>query len=88
MEPITHNVLGMWTPGPLEIIVILIIAILIFGRRLPDIARSMGRSLNEFKKGIREAKDTKEDIENDVKDAISLDSSSVKDNKIPTTSQN
>jgi len=66
------NLLAMWTPGPLEIIVILIIAVLIFGKRLPEIGRSMGKSLVEFKKGLREAKDTKEDLENDVKNTVGL----------------
>jgi sec-independent protein translocase protein TatA len=59
--------LAFWTPGPLELIVILAVLVLIFGRRLPDIARSVGRSLTEFKKGINEAKDTKDDFVHDVR---------------------
>ena len=60
--------LGFWTPGGVEIIVILVVALLIFGRRLPEIARNIGKSLSEFKKGVHEAKETKEDLEKDVKE--------------------
>lgn len=60
--------LGFWTPGPLEIILILAVLVLVFGRRLPDIARSLGRSLTEFKKGVHEAKETKDELEKDVKE--------------------
>lgn len=51
-----------------ELLVVLIVALLIFGRRLPEIARSVGRSLSEFKKGINEAKETKDEFVNDVKE--------------------
>jgi len=53
-------------PGGWEWIVILVVALLIFGKRLPDVARSVGKSLTEFKKGIHEAKDAKDEIDKDV----------------------
>ena len=66
------DILAMWTPGWLELIIIGIIAVLIFGKRLPEIARGMGRSLHEFKKGMKVAKDVKEDLKSEVKDSIEL----------------
>jgi sec-independent protein translocase protein TatA len=69
------KILGMWTPGPLELIVIAVVALLILGRRLPEIARGLGKSLAEFKKGAKEAKDVKNDLENEMKDALTLEKS-------------
>ena len=41
-----------------EIVLILLALILLFGaRRIPEVARSLGRSLNEFKKGRQEGLD-------------------------------
>jgi sec-independent protein translocase protein TatA len=38
-----------------EIVIILIVALLVFGaKRLPEIARSLGTSVNEFKQGLSE----------------------------------
>ena len=51
------QLLAVWLPGATELIVIGVVGLLLFGRRLPDVARSMGRSIVEFKKGIRDAKD-------------------------------
>ena len=53
-------------PGGYEWVVILVVALLIFGRRLPEIARSVGKSLTEFKKGINEAKESTDDVADDV----------------------
>lgn len=53
----------MGLPMGAEWIIILVVALLLFGRRLPEVARSVGKSITEFKKGIKES-------ENDIKKAI------------------
>jgi sec-independent protein translocase protein TatA len=46
--------LAFGLPGTTEWIIILIIALLIFGSRLPKVMRSMGQSVNQFKRGMNE----------------------------------
>ena len=50
--------------GPLELVVVLIIALLVLGpQRLPQVARSVGRGVREFKQAISMERDEDEDDE-------------------------
>jgi sec-independent protein translocase protein TatA len=55
---------SMPTPGPLEIIIILVIVLVIFGpKRLPDLGRSLGRGMREFKDSVTGKDKEREEIE-------------------------
>ena len=50
--------LAFWNAlSPWHLLLIGIVAILLFGNRLPEVARSLGRSVNEFKRGLKEVKE-------------------------------
>jgi sec-independent protein translocase protein TatA len=40
--------------GTTELLIVGVLAVILFGNRLPSVARSLGKSLTEFKKGMRE----------------------------------
>ncbi len=46
-------------PGPFEMLVIAGLGLLIFGKRLPEVGRSLGKGIVEFKRGLK-------DVENEV----------------------
>ncbi|MES2788512.1 MAG: twin-arginine translocase TatA/TatE family subunit [Planctomycetota bacterium] len=48
---------AVFMPGPLELIIFGVIILVLFGSRLPGIMRSMGSSVSEFKKGVRDSED-------------------------------
>ena len=46
----------MFGLGPTEMLIVLVIAVLLFGKRLPEVGRSLGKGLVEFKKGLNDIK--------------------------------
>ncbi|MHC4810641.1 MAG: Sec-independent protein translocase subunit TatA/TatB, partial [Planctomycetota bacterium] len=65
--PTTLAMFGL--PGHWEAILLLALGVLIFGRRLPEVGRSVGRGIVEFKKGLK-------GIEDDIEEASSQPSQS------------
>lgn len=49
--------------GPMEMMIILGLGVLLFGSRLPSVGRSLGKSIVEFKKGLR-------GVEEDIDEAV------------------
>jgi sec-independent protein translocase protein TatA len=46
-----------WIPSLWEVLLLLLVVLLLFGSRLPSLARSLGQSVVEFKKGVKEIGD-------------------------------
>lgn len=66
----------MFNIGPAEMIVILVIALIVFGpKRLPEIGRTVGRSLQQFREATKDVRQevkealTEADVRKDVADA-------------------
>ena len=64
---------AFFSPGPTEMVIIGIVAVLLFGSRLPSVARSLGRSFIEFKKGMSGVEDDVRDAMRSVPDPKSFD---------------
>ena len=56
---------GFLSIGPPEMIVILVMALLLFGRRLPEVGRTVGRSLVQFR---REMSNIEQELDRAVED--------------------
>ena len=69
--------LAMYMPGWPELALLAVVGLLIFGKRLPEVGRSLGKGIVEFKKGLA-------GIEKDINDAS--DSSSPKQLHPPSES--
>jgi sec-independent protein translocase protein TatA len=70
------------TPGGLELAVLLLIAVLLFGaQKIPELARSTGQAMGEFKRGRQELEEELEELESEASLDESVDTGST------TTSQ-
>jgi len=45
-----------------QLLIVLLVVLLLFGNRLPSLARSLGQSLIEFKKGMKEIEDDSDEV--------------------------
>ena len=54
MSPILASFLGL---GGWEILILVILGVLLFGRKLPEMGRSLGKGIVEFKKGLKGLED-------------------------------
>jgi len=60
--------------GPQELIIVLLIIVLLFGaKKIPELGKSVGQGLSNFKKGLREAEE--EDAEAERQKALTSDKS-------------
>lgn len=46
-----------WFTDPWTYALVFIVALLLFGKRLPEVGRSLGRGIAEFKKGLHDVQD-------------------------------
>lgn len=58
--------LGIFQLGPLEITLVALAALLLFGKRLPELAKSLGKGVTEFKKGLSGVVD---DVQTPIEDS-------------------
>lgn len=74
-------------PGGSEVFLILFVILLLFGaKKLPELSRSLGRSLGEFKKGKEDLEREIRDAESDFKHAVSESDENV-DSEAKSTSE-
>src|SRR4051812_10699483 len=52
---------GLFGLGGMEVVVLVILGVLLFGRKLPEVGRSLGKGIGEFKEGLKGLED---DVEN------------------------
>ncbi|MBW2738692.1 MAG: twin-arginine translocase TatA/TatE family subunit [Deltaproteobacteria bacterium] len=92
----------MFGIGMPEILIILAVALIVIGpKKLPDLAKSLGRAIGEFKKAthefkesidinsdLKDVKDTFEDMNESIKDAVDIKADQKNNTKNSSNSSN
>jgi sec-independent protein translocase protein TatA len=53
--------------GPMELVIVLVIALIVLGpKRLPEVGRSLGRGMREFKESVTGTGNDRDDDDDDV----------------------
>jgi sec-independent protein translocase protein TatA len=66
-------------PGGPELILIFVVVLLLFGgKKIPELMRGIGKGVKEFKKGVSEIEDIKDDIKEDIDKATEEESKKIK----------
>jgi sec-independent protein translocase protein TatA len=67
--------------SPSEMVIVLILGLLLFGSRLPQVGRSIGKSLAEFKRGLRGFENEMESAEKDIERQLDVEEAEAKRKK-------
>ncbi len=79
LTSLTFGFLPFGGIGSTEMIMFGIIAVLLFGKRLPEVGRSLGKGLVEFKKGVRGIQDEISNVSNEVSTSVTSNYNDIDD---------
>ena len=73
-------------PGGMEMMVILLIAVLLFGaNKIPKLARSTGEAMGEFKKGRQEVEEELQEMQEGGTESLNADSEPATDSTVDSS---
>lgn len=74
------EIIGLGMPGQTELLVIVFVILLLFGaKKLPELSRSLGKSLGEFKKGQKEGTEPDKEDEPEKKEITASEETETKE---------
>lgn len=73
----------MFSPGPGELAVIGVLAVLLFGKNLPEVAKKLGKTYKEFRRGLSDMQ-AQMNVDDDVSTSTSYYSNDYDDFEPPT----